>query len=106
MVWVGKSSEESYEYHMTSGATGSGLWSQKSSLPAEHQQHINFDLIVKNVMELNVLAGEGSSEVTKTPEGAKLKVNPPCVAFQDSYFCMSRTAWQPSTAWHFLYNGL
>lgn len=67
--------EQSHDYHMTSGGADSGLWSQSSSLPAEHQHHINFDRIIKNVKELNILAGEGSSEVTTTPKGAKLKVS-------------------------------
>lgn len=74
MVWVGKSSEQSHDDHMT-GSAGSGLWSQSSSLPAEQQHLVNFDLIIKNVKELNILAGEGSSEVARTAKGAKLKVS-------------------------------
>lgn len=74
MVWVGKSGEQSHDCHMTSHSMGSGLWSPSSSVPAEHQCSLNFDLIIKNIKDLNVLAGEGSSEITKTQKGAKLKV--------------------------------
>ena len=68
MVWVGKGSEESHDKHMTNN---SKLWSQKSSLPLEQ---VDFDLIIKNIKDLSVLAGEGSSAVSKTSKGAKLEV--------------------------------
>ena len=78
---MGKSGEHSRDCHTTNHATtaGSGLWSPGSSVPAEHQYSLNFDLIIKNIKDLNVLAGEGSSEVTKTQKGAKLKVQIHCI---------------------------
>lgn len=35
---------------------------------------MDFDLVVKNIRELNILAGEGCSDVTRTKDGARLKV--------------------------------
>lgn len=85
MVWVGRSGgqshEQSHEHHMTSGdgsiRSGSDVWHPSVSLPSEQQCQdlVNFDMIIKNIKELNILAGEGSSEITRTPKGAKLKVS-------------------------------
>ena len=36
---------------------------------------MDFDLVMKNIRELNILAGEGSSDVTRTKDGARLKVH-------------------------------
>ena len=38
---------------------------------SKHQ--IDFDLILENVRDLNVLAGEGSSQIEHTPGGARLR---------------------------------
>ena len=48
----------------------SGVWSPDRSL-SQQQENVNYDRIIR---ELNILAGEGSLTVTKTPEGANLKV--------------------------------
>ena len=37
---------------------------------------MDYNLVVKNVEELNALAGEGLGEVQKTADGARIKVNP------------------------------
>ena len=36
---------------------------------------MDFDLVMKNIRELNILAGEGCSDVTRTKDGARLKVH-------------------------------
>ena len=88
MVWVGES-HPSYQtgglwspsssIRQSPGQPGvesgqpSGVWSPDRSL-SQQQEDVNYDRIIKNIRELNILAGEGSSTVTKTPEGAKLKV--------------------------------
>ncbi len=35
--------------------------------------HINFDKLIKNIRELNVLAGEGEKKIQHTLNGARLK---------------------------------
>lgn len=44
-----------------------------SNMPREFK--MNFDLVMKNIRELNILAGEGCSDVTRTKDGARLKVH-------------------------------
>ena len=69
MVWVGKSHVELQDPVCTNQ-----YWSPGASVSREEVSSINFDKIVQHVQELSILAGEGSSEVTKTPKGAQLKV--------------------------------
>lgn len=72
MVWVGRGGvPSSHDCHVSSH----GMWSPGSSLATGHEVGVDFDTIVRNVKELNILAGEGSSEVTRTQKGAKLKVS-------------------------------
>lgn len=83
MVWIGQST--SHNHHIPSGGggeCGNDMWSPDNSLPVDRESSVDFDLIIKNVKELNILAGEGSSEVTRTPQGAQLKV---CVHRYFSY---------------------
>lgn len=76
MVWVGRSGAVSHDSHVTSeGCSAGNMWSPNSSLVTEQEGGVDFDAIVRNVRQLNILAGEGSSEVTRTPKGAKLKVS-------------------------------
>ena len=35
---------------------------------------MDFDVVLKNIRELNILAGEGCSDVSRTKDGARLKV--------------------------------
>lgn len=69
MVWVGRGGVPSHDSHVSSD--GHSMWSPSNSLATG----VDFDAIVRNVKELNILAGEGSSEVTRTSKGAKLKVS-------------------------------
>lgn len=45
-----------------------------SSTPTAFQLQVDFDLIVKNIEELNSLAGEGEHVISHTTKGARLKV--------------------------------
>ena len=47
-----------------------------SSLATSAPFKVNFDLIVKNIEELNNLAGEGEHVIAHTSKGARLKVDP------------------------------
>ena len=42
---------------------------------ATDEWNVNFDLVLKNIQELNVLAGEGCAVVAHTKGGATLKVS-------------------------------
>ena len=69
MVWVGEEEEEHTPSHTPS------MWYPANSSvtePAVHQ--IDFNKLVSNIRELNVLAGEESARVCKIKGGATLKV--------------------------------
>lgn len=71
MVWVGG---EKGNYNSNGDFTGDftgGFWSPTKSTV---EISVDYDAIVRNVTKLNILAGEGSTEVTKTAQGAQLKV--------------------------------
>ena len=55
----------------------SALFFQASSIAAAGWK-VDFDLVLKNIQELNVLAGEGCAVVSHTKGGATLKVNKLC----------------------------
>ena len=83
MVWVGNSdSGERYlrhspPDHTKSTATSDGVWVPGRSLVGGEGGEfvVDYDAIVRNVKELNLLAGEGKSHVTTTADKcAKLKV--------------------------------
>ena len=42
---------------------------------AAYKFEMNFDVVLQNIKELNILAGEGCSEVSRTKDGARLKVH-------------------------------
>lgn len=74
MVWVGQSGVSAQESPMTIEGHGAvNMWSPASALAIE-ECAVDFDAIVRNIKQLNIMAGEGSSEVTRTPKGAQLKV--------------------------------
>ena len=47
-----------------------------TSAPYDFQ--MDFDVVLKNIRELNILAGEGCSDVSRTKDGARLKVRNFC----------------------------
>ncbi|EDO29444.1 predicted protein [Nematostella vectensis] len=84
MVWVGNSSPTESAYmpldddaHPNEDSmvtpTGCGVWNPAASV-ANPSFEVNFDLVLKNVKELNVLAGEGCAVISRTKDGARLKV--------------------------------
>ncbi|KAJ7378359.1 UBX domain-containing protein 11 [Desmophyllum pertusum] len=83
MVWVGNDANESdYDVleetpsSVPSSLSRQGVWNPNSSLVSNGAREfkMDFDVVVKNIRELNILAGEGCSEVSRTKDGAKLKV--------------------------------
>jgi len=56
------------------------------SLPPNFR--VDYDLIVKNVKELNVIADEGVSHIEKTKDGARLKVLAFFCQFRVIYFVL------------------
>ena len=71
MVWVGQDTSNSSPF--SSPLTRATSWHPKSSLPLE--LYIDYDRILRNVKELNMLAGEDSAQIMNTPTGAKLTVS-------------------------------
>ncbi|XP_056330626.1 UBX domain-containing protein 11 [Danio aesculapii] len=67
MIWVGGYEER--DEQAESQCTGAS--SDRKSF------EMNFDLVVQNVQELNLEAGDGESHVTAIPGGAKLTQKPP-----------------------------
>lgn len=91
MVWVGEEAESDEEKDDSKqhtdkeleplspllGATQPRVWIPGSSTPTAFQLQVDFDLIVKNIEELNSLAGEGEHVISHTTKGARLKVREP-----------------------------
>ncbi|XP_016147915.1 UBX domain-containing protein 11 [Sinocyclocheilus grahami] len=62
MIWVGRYKEHDERANsQLPGATN-----------ARKTLEMNYDLVLQNIQELNIVAGEGESHVTATPGGAKL----------------------------------
>ncbi|XP_036414369.1 UBX domain-containing protein 11 isoform X2 [Colossoma macropomum] len=72
MIWVGDSEDHDTAEPADSGHT---LWQPGASLVRRFS--MNFDLALQNIMDLNILAGEGQSYVTSVPGGAKLTQQDP-----------------------------
>lgn len=71
MVWIGQDTSNSSP--SCSPLTRATSWHPKSSIPTD--LYIDFDRILRNVNELNILAGEDSAQIMNTPTGAKLTVS-------------------------------
>ncbi|PFX28784.1 UBX domain-containing protein 11 [Stylophora pistillata] len=77
MVWVGDDASDSdYEVleEPSSTAAPSSISRQGVWNPTPRDFQMDFDVVTKNIRELNVLAGEGCSDVSRTKDGARLKV--------------------------------
>ncbi|XP_018974910.2 UBX domain-containing protein 11 isoform X2 [Cyprinus carpio] len=61
MIWVGRYEEREQANSHLPGATN-----------ARRSFRMNYDLVLQNIQELNMVAGEGESHVTAVPGGAKL----------------------------------
>ena len=67
MTWVG---EDNIDH-----SHSDSMWYPHSSLSQRGVVNIDFDKIVRNISELNILAGVDTSIVTHTHKGAVLKVS-------------------------------
>ncbi|XP_045574302.1 UBX domain-containing protein 11 isoform X1 [Salmo salar] len=77
MIWVGSgeehdtaSQQEAEEAEQTQSSER-GVWQPETSVARRNFQ-INFDLVLQNIQQLNILAGEGESYVRVTSRGAQL----------------------------------
>ena len=76
MVWVGtKSDPKTSVYHDTSepDTADAEVWRPQSSL-ADQSFDIDYNLVIANINDLNVLAGDGTHKIQHTTDGARLKV--------------------------------
>ncbi|XP_018541817.1 UBX domain-containing protein 11 [Lates calcarifer] len=75
LIWVGDGeTSDSAECEQTH-SSGRGLWQPGTS--GVRDFHMNFDLVLQRIKELNVLAGEGESFVQSTARGAQLAKKDP-----------------------------
>ncbi|KAJ8340792.1 hypothetical protein SKAU_G00330830 [Synaphobranchus kaupii] len=72
MVWVGNSSSGPQEEAEPKEEVQRGPHLRQPDVLEGRDFHMNFDLVVQSVRDLNVLAGEGVSHVQATPGGARL----------------------------------
>lgn len=83
MIWVGDDHAESDEHTPRQSPEGrhshQGVWKPDSSLVSDSRTEfaMDFDCVLNNIRELNILAGEGCSDITRTKDGARLKVRDP-----------------------------
>ncbi|KAI4876593.1 hypothetical protein NFI96_014818 [Prochilodus magdalenae] len=70
MIWVGGGEDPDSAGEAQPEDSGLGLWNPGASLVQRFS--VNFDLVLQNIVDLNVLAGEGESHVTSVPGGARL----------------------------------
>lgn len=83
MVWVGeKSDPTSSVYNDEDVSSSSGgtedLWRPESSLAGDDEPPtIDYDKLMENIKDLNVLAGDGISRIQHTTDGARLKLPDP-----------------------------
>ncbi|KAK2550263.1 UBX domain-containing protein 11 [Acropora cervicornis] len=79
MIWVGDDHAESDEDTPRQFPEGrrshQGVWKPDSSLVSDSRTEfaMDFDCVLNNIRELNILAGEGCSDITRTKDGARLK---------------------------------
>ncbi|NWQ93200.1 UBX11 protein, partial [Burhinus bistriatus] len=74
LVWVGERHEQLEDLELLKDEEellARSLWKPGEAVVSKHQ--IDFDLILENVKDLNVLAGEGISQIERTPGGARLR---------------------------------
>ncbi|KAK3098430.1 hypothetical protein FSP39_019390 [Pinctada imbricata] len=83
MIWVGEKSDPKSEvYNDTSSTQSSGseeeeYWRPATSLSSHNDTPdftMEFNKVLENIKDLNVLAGEGVSKVQHTTDGARLKM--------------------------------
>ena len=64
-----------------------GVWNQSKSITPgpgdDNPYNIDYDKLVENVKELNIIAGDGETKIEKTQSGARFKV---CINFYFLFF--------------------
>ena len=89
MVWVGShTNPDSEVYHEDSNPEDSvdHVWRPHSSV-ADSEFRCDYDLVVANISELNILAGDGTHQIQHTTDGARLKVR------QTKYNVLASSSW-------------
>ncbi|NXE29159.1 UBX11 protein, partial [Ardeotis kori] len=74
LIWVGERHEQLEDLELLQDKEelpARSLWKPGEAVVSKHQ--VDFDLILENVKDLNVLAGEGVSQIEHTPGGARLR---------------------------------
>ncbi|KFV41832.1 UBX domain-containing protein 11, partial [Tyto alba] len=74
LIWVGESHEQPEDLESLEDEEelpAGSFWKPGEAVVSKHQ--IDFDLILEKVKELNVLAGEGISQIEHMPGGARLR---------------------------------
>ncbi|KFP95906.1 UBX domain-containing protein 11, partial [Leptosomus discolor] len=74
LIWVGERHEQLEDFESLKDEEelpARSLWKPGEAVVSKHR--IDFDLILENVKDLNVLAGEGGSQIEHTPGGARLR---------------------------------
>ncbi|XP_009863053.1 PREDICTED: UBX domain-containing protein 11, partial [Apaloderma vittatum] len=74
LIWVGERHEQPEDLESLEDEEelpARSLWKSGEAVISKHQ--IDFDLIMRNVKDLNALAGEGVSRIEYTPGGARLR---------------------------------
>ncbi|XP_032058361.1 UBX domain-containing protein 11 [Aythya fuligula] len=77
LIWVGERHEqlEDLQSLRDKELPAKSLWKPGEAVVSKRE--IDFDLILENVKDLNVLAGEGISQIEHTPQGARLRQQEP-----------------------------
>ncbi|XP_010083552.1 PREDICTED: LOW QUALITY PROTEIN: UBX domain-containing protein 11, partial [Pterocles gutturalis] len=74
LIWVGERHEQLEDLESLKDEDelpARSLWKPGEAVVSKHE--IDFDLILENVKDLNVLAGEGIAQIQHTPGGARLR---------------------------------
>lgn len=84
MVWIGEKSDPKSDVYNDEDISDSDtdsaedLWRPESSLAGDVEPpKIDYDKMMENIKDLNVLAGEGISRIQRTTDGARLKLPDP-----------------------------
>ena len=82
MIWVGQEADhdnepkdrrDELEKGQTGGTSAHSFWNPESAVPESFK--VNFNLVVKNIEELNVLSGANRTVIAHTKGGATLKAS-------------------------------
>ncbi|KAJ0000237.1 hypothetical protein NQD34_012079 [Periophthalmus magnuspinnatus] len=74
MIWVGSENTDAEECEKAYNFKG--LWTPPET-SADRRFHVNFDLVLEKIQELNILAGEGETYIQTTTTGAQLAQREP-----------------------------